>query len=126
MLSHVAGSALSVPSDERHSYQASVAKMIGETLGSSVKSWENKLSEAHAAVSSTTKEKENAIAALADTKSKREQKQGEVKSREEQLHADTKAESDAKQGLKAANKEVTNFDSNFMLIPKLRAMRSRA
>jgi len=102
---------LRVPCSERHSYQATVASMIGEVLKTSQESCEQKVHDAHNTVETAEREHSSLVSAFDVSNQQLQSQQSEVKSCKEQENVHAEAEKEAEKVAREADKEVFDFDS---------------
>jgi len=102
--------ALKIPRSERHSFQASVASMIGEILNSSKASWQQKLTDAQTALDSANCERSSAASIRDEANDQLKEQQVMVANCKEQVDQHAKAEKAAQQVADAAQKEVLDFE----------------
>lgn len=97
--------------DERHVFQTSVARMVGDILNASEVKLQQILKEAKENHEASKTEQVSRDAALEDTQHRLATQHTEVKERKDRLLADIVAEKETKKALEAATSEVTNFDT---------------
>jgi hypothetical protein len=102
--------------DVRHSYQSTMAKIVGEVLKGWVKKWEGKVAEAQAVVDTTASDREAASVSEGAAKTSLAAQKEDVKACRDALKAASDAEHEAKTGLASAKAEVSVFDENLQKI----------
>jgi len=102
--------ALADYSDERHGYQTTVSKLIGEVMNGWVAKWEQKVADSKANVDAAESDRIAAQATHETEKSGLVAQKEDVKLCKENLKAATDAEKEAAGKLATAKSDVENFD----------------
>lgn len=102
--------ALSAPTDVRHGYQTTVAKMIGEVMTGWVTKWEKKVAESKSHLDTAESDKTAAEATQEGATTSLASQKEDVKKKKEELKAATEANKTSKEALTAADTEVKDFD----------------
>lgn len=110
MLIEIVPLTLKVPCSERHTYQTSVATMIGEVLNSSKDQWEQKVSNAQKVVDGTNAERSSAAAARDEANDQVKEQEVVVTNCKEEVQKHAEEEHAAGRALQVAAKEVSEFE----------------
>jgi len=106
---------LTVPFDERHEYQNTMAQMVEVVLNAAVANCETKVSDAQAKVDLAEQQSKQAMTNLEESASRLEAQEEEVVKCREVLTADSEAAKASQEALAVATKEVTDFDANLQV-----------